>query len=140
MFCTNCGAKVVEGSAHCTSCGTRMDGLGAVGSAARNAYAGMDETLKRSLLLGGGSMLASLLGILLLAVAEILLILFIPAAMTLGIMALNAGRNLDNRAGYYLGMIGLTSSVVMLYLSLIGYAAMSMAQAAAQSAMGSMFQ
>lgn len=139
MFCTNCGTNVVAGSAHCTNCGTRMEGVGAaatiVGNVARTTYAAMDQDFKKSLFLGGGSMFASILSILLAGPAGILLILLIPATIVLGIMALNSGRDLSNRAGYHLGMIGLTAGAVMLYMLLMAYAAKSIAQ----SAMGSMF-
>ena len=143
MFCTNCGTNVVAGSAHCTNCGTRMEGVGAaaaiVGNVARTTYAAMDQEFKKSLFLGGGSMFASILAILLAGPASILLILLIPATIVLGIMALNAGREQSNRAGYHLGMIGLTAGAVMLYMLLTAYAAKSMAQSMAQSAMGGMF-
>lgn len=142
MFCTNCGTNVVEGSAHCTNCGTRMAGMGAaaaiVSNVAMTSYASMDEDFKKSLFLGGGAMFASILAILLAGPVAILLILLIPAAIVLGIMALNTGRDLANKAGYYLGMIGLTSSTFMLYAFLFAYAAKSMAQSAANGMLGSM--
>lgn len=140
MFCTNCGAQIAEGSVHCTSCGTRVDGVGAVAFAARNAYAGMDRDLKRSLMLGGGSLASTILAILLAGPASILLLILIPASIVLGSFALNAGRNLDNRAGYHLGMIGLSTGTFMLYMFLFGYAARSIAMSAAGSAVGSLFR
>lgn len=144
MFCTNCGTNVVQGSAHCTNCGTRMEGVGAaaaiVSNVAATAYASMDQDFKKSLFLGGGAMFASILAILLAGPVGILLILLVPAAIVLGIMALNAGRDLANKAGYYLGMIGLTSGVLMLYMFLLAYAAKSMAQSAASGMLGSMLQ
>ena len=143
MFCTNCGTNVAAGSAHCTNCGTRMEGVGAaaaiVGNVARSTYAAMDQDFKKSLFLGGGSMFASFLTILLARPAAILLILLIPATIVLGIMALNAGREQSNRAGYHLGMIGLTVGTVMLYLLLMLYAVGSAVQAAKQSVMGGLF-
>lgn len=139
MFCTNCGTQVVEGSAHCTNCGTCMEGVGAaaaiVSNAAMTAYASMDADFRKSLILGGSSIFASILAILLAGPAAILLILLIPATIVLGILALNAGRELVNRAGYYLGMIGLVAGTVMFYMALFGYAAKSMAASAAGSLM-----
>jgi zinc-ribbon domain len=142
MFCTNCGTKVVEGSAHCTSCGTRVEGVGAaaaiVSNVAATAYASLDANFKKSLFLGGGSMFASILTILLAGPAPILLILLIPATIILGIMALNEGRDLANKAGYYLGMIGLVAGTSLFYTAMFGYAAKSMAESAVSGMMGRM--
>lgn len=139
MFCTSCGAKVAEGSAHCTSCGARVDGVGIVANAARNVYAGMDEDFKRSLFLGGGSMICSILAIVLAFPAWFLSALLVPAAIALGIVALNTGRELSNRTGYYLGMIGLIASVQILYSFLIYYAVKSAAMSAGAAAMRNIF-
>ena len=140
MFCTNCGTRVVEGSAHCTSCGTRVEGVAAaavmVGHVARSAYSAMDEDLKKSLMFGGGSLLAALVAIVLAAPAALLLILLLPSAIGMGIMALNAGRGLDNRAGYYFGMIGLCSAAIQLHLGIILYAVKSAVEAGINSAAG----
>jgi zinc-ribbon domain len=142
MFCTNCGTKVVEGSAHCTSCGTRVDGVGAaaaiVSNVAITAYSSLDADFKKSMFFGGGSVFASILAILLAGPAGILLILLIPATIALGIMGLNAGRELSNRAGYYLSMIGLSAGAIMLYLSVLSYAAKTAAESMAGSLMGRM--
>lgn len=141
MFCTNCGTQVMEGSAHCTSCGTRVDGVGTaaaiVGHAARNAYAAMDEQLKRSLMFGAGSLFAALVSILIVGSAAILAFITVPAAMALGIVAMNAGRSLDNRAGAYLGTIGLISGAVQLHAGAILYMVRAAAQSAMASALGS---
>lgn len=143
MFCTSCGTAVVEGNAHCTNCGARVDGVGIVAHAARSAYAGMDESFKRSLMLGGGSMVCTLLTILLAYSAPLLVIILIPAAMALGIMALNTGRDLANRTGYYLGMTGYVVATTMLFVLISAYAArtaaMSMAASAGMGMMGRMF-
>ena len=140
MFCTNCGTKVVEGSAHCTSCGTRVEGVGAaaaiVSGVAMSAYASMDADFKKSLFLGGGSLFASILSIVLAVPAGFLLILLFPAAFILGIMGLNAGRDLANKAGYYLGMIGLTSTTIIFYIYLMAVAAAQMGQAMKERVLG----
>lgn len=138
MFCTNCGAKVAENSAHCTSCGTRVDGVGLVANAARNVYAGMDEDFKRALFLGGGSVVCSILAILLAFPAWFLSALLVPASIVLGIMGLNAGREMTNRTGFYLGMIGLIASANMLYMFLVMYAVKSAAMSAGAAAMNEM--
>lgn len=139
MFCTSCGAQVAEGSAHCTSCGARVDGLGMVASAARTAYAFVDADLKHSLLYGGGSMFASILIILLAFSAPLLLLLLVPAGLTLGILGLNCGRELANRSGYYLAMVGFVACTSILYFMLIAYATKSAATSMAGSAMRGLF-
>lgn len=144
MFCTNCGTNVPDGTAHCTNCGTRVEGVGAaaamVSNVAMTAYASMDEAFRKSLFLGGGAMVSSLLTILLAGSAGILLIILLPASIILGIMALNAGRELTNRAGYHLGMIGLSAGTIMLYLALLAYAAKSMAASMAGNALGGLMR
>lgn len=142
MFCTNCGTKVVEGSAHCTSCGTRVEGVGTaaaiVSNAARAAYANLDEDFRKSLFLGLGAIFASIVA--LFTVKTVILpILLIPATMALGIMAMNSGRDLQNKAGYYLGVIGLTVGSSMLYLGLFAYGAAMAVQEVKQNMMNSIF-
>lgn len=130
MFCTNCGSKNAGGVAHCTSCGARVDGVGAaanmVSHAARNAFDSMDAQFRTSLMLGGGAFLLSLISFLLVGPAAILSVITIPATIALGIMSLNAGRDLANRTGYYLGTIGLVAGAVLLY---IGVASLTMKSA-----------
>lgn len=142
MFCTNCGTKVVEGSAHCTSCGTRVEGVGTaaaiVSNAARAAYANLDEDFRKSLFLGVGAIFASIVA--LFTVKTVILpILLIPATMALGIMAMNSGRDLQNKAGYYLGVIGLTVGSSMLYLGLFAYGAAMAVQEVKQNMMNGIF-
>lgn len=142
MFCTNCGTKVVEGSAHCISCGTRVEGVGTaaaiVSNAARAAYANLDENFRRSLFLGLGAIFASIVA--LFTVKTVILpILLIPATMALAIMAMNSGRDLSNKAGYYLGVIGLTAGSSMLYLGLFVYGAAMAVQEVKQNMMNSLF-
>lgn len=142
MFCTNCGTKVVEGSAHCTSCGTRVEGVGTaaaiVSNAARVAYANLDENFRKSLFLGLGAIFASIVA--LFTVKTVILpILLIPATMALGIMAMNSGRDISNKAGYYLGVIGLTAGSSMLYLGLFVYGAAMAVQEVKQNMMNSIF-
>lgn len=110
-----------------------------VANAARSAYAGVDEQLKRALLLGGGSLFSSILSILLAFPAPPLLLLLVPAGMMLGILGLNYGREMKNRSGYYLAMVGFVASVAMLYAMLFGYATKSAAASIAGSAMGRWF-
>lgn len=116
-----------------------MDGVGLVASAARSAYAELDETLKRSLIFGGGSMAASMMAILLLPASVIFTMLLVPAAIALGIIGMNAGREQQNRTGFYLATVGFVASNIMLYGSMIMYMIASTAASMASSAASGMF-
>ena len=50
MFCTNCGVKVIEGSAHCTSCGTRVDAAAPDASSYETGYNSGDSSIPKGCL------------------------------------------------------------------------------------------
>jgi hypothetical protein len=143
MFCTNCGTKAVEGSAHCTNCGKPVEGVGAAASIMTNvavsAYSALDHNFKKSLFLGAGCIFASILTILLPGPSFIFMLVLLPATIVLGVLALNAGRDLTNKAGYYLGMIGLIAGCVMFYAMIAAYAVRSAAYSMAGEAARSLF-
>lgn len=143
MFCQNCGTAIAEGNSHCTNCGTPVAtaSAGAIGSmasqAARQFYAGMDQQLRTSLMWGGGSVVALLLVFL---VPGLLAVILLPASVGLGIMALNSGRGLSNATGYYLGMMGVVMSNVLIFVMLCAYAAATVAQDAAGGMLGNLLR
>lgn len=137
MFCTACGTKIPEGSAHCTNCGAKVGGVGTaaaiISQTATSALVAMDEGFKRSLMFGAGSVFFSIIAFFVSAIV----ILFAPLAVGLGIAAMVKGRNLDNPTGYYLGVIGTTAGAITTYAVISAYAIASAIEEMKESMMGS---
>jgi hypothetical protein len=137
MFCTACGTKVPEGSAHCTNCGTKVGGVATaaaiISQNAASAYVAMDEGFKRSVMFGAGSVFFSITAFFVSAIV----ILFAPIAVGLGIAAMVKGKNLDNPTGYYLGVIGTSAGAITTYAVISAYAIASAVEKIKENMMGS---